>query len=175
MGEGRRKTPGTPRKLQMIAVVLLSLLGAASAYQNVYGGELQKRSESGMALTGFTRIGKCVDRNDDAGSHHVCIDMRSNTGGNFCQVTRQPDWCSSSMRCDGSYGECPVEHWCVCQWAFASYLKGAGGCDKIQKVVCEATNMVALTHYRQQAPYNPDVANALQCLEQKCGLQETHA
>ena len=44
-----------------------------------------------------------------------------------------------------------VEHWCVCQWAFASYLQRAGGCDKIQNIVCEATNMVALTAYRQMS------------------------
>ena len=28
-----------------------------------------------MALTGFTREGTCTDRVDDAGSHHVCIEM----------------------------------------------------------------------------------------------------
>ena len=123
-----------------------------------------------MALTGFTRNGHCVDQNDDAGSHHVCIDMASNVGGNFCSVTGQPDWCSSQMACDGSPGRCPVEHWCVCQWAFASYIERAGGCDRIQKVVCEATNMVALTHYRQQAGSSPHIAKALQCLEQKCGI-----
>ena len=96
--------------------------------------------------------------------------MSSTTGGNFCSVTGQPNWCGSSMACDGSAGVCPVQHWCVCQWAFASYLEGAGGCDKIQKVVCEATNMVALTHYRQQASSSPRINSALKCLEQKCGI-----
>ena len=61
---------------------------------------------------------------------------------------------------------------CVCQWAFASYLERAGGCDQIQKVVCEATNMVALTHYRQQAASSPRIKNALQCLQQKCGITD---
>merc|ERR1711965_284394 len=103
------------------------------------GGDLQKCSGAGSALTGFTRTGHCTDRDDDAGSHHICIDMKANAGGNFCEVTGQPDWCSSSMACDGSPSQmCPVEHWCVCQWAFASYLERAGGCDKIRNVVCEA-------------------------------------
>merc|ERR1711871_934442 len=139
-----------------------------STYKNVLGTELQRCSGNGMALTGFTRNGQCVDLNDDAGSHHVCIDMSSNTGGDFCEVTGQPDWCSSKMPCDGGRGRCPVEHWGVCQWAFASYIKRAGGCDKIQNVVCEATNMVALKAYRQQAQSDAHIADALACLESKC-------
>merc|ERR1711924_283240 len=96
--------------------------------------------------------------------------MGSNTGGNFCSVTGQPNWCGSSMQCDGGAGVCPVEHWCVCQWAFASYLERAGGCDKIQNVVCKATNMVAVTAYRAQAANDAHIAAALQCLEKKCNI-----
>ena len=71
------------------------------------------------------------------------------------------------MPCDGSPGErCPVQHWCVCEWAFTSYLERAGGCDKIQKIVCEATNFMALKHYREQAS-SPRVKAALDCLEQR--------
>merc|ERR1712146_809163 len=50
------------------------------AYSNVNGGPLERCSGAGMALTGFTRNGHCVDENDDEGSHHICIDMASNTG-----------------------------------------------------------------------------------------------
>ena len=133
-------------------LLLASHLTREDSYLNVNGGALARCSGAGMALTGFTRNGHCVDRNDDAGSHHVCINMASSTGGNFCQVTGQPDWCDSSMQCDGSDGGvCPVKHWCVCQWAFASYLQNAGGCDKIQTIVCEATNLQAFAAYEQQA------------------------
>ena len=45
-----------------------------------------------MALTGFTRNGKCTDLVDDEGSHHICIDLSSTEGGDFCEVTGQPDW-----------------------------------------------------------------------------------
>ena len=69
-------------------MMLLLFLGVASltahAYRNVKGEVLQKCSGTGMALTGFTRNGQCIDENDDQGSHHVCIDMSSTTGGNFC-------------------------------------------------------------------------------------------
>ena len=147
----------------------IGILATASAYMNVTGGALQRCSGPGMALTGFTRDGHCIDRNDEAGSHHVCIDMASlaGSGGNFCQITGQPDWCSSQMMCDGTPGSCPVQHWCVCEWAFTSYLERAGGCDKIQNIICEATNLVALTHYREQAT-NPRVLAALECLEKRC-------
>merc|ERR1711912_112417 len=74
-------------RLSRTVSVLIALLGSATAYLNVNGTELQKCSGPGMALAGFTRTGNCVDQNDDAGSHHICIDMRSNTGGNFCSVT----------------------------------------------------------------------------------------
>ena len=97
--------------------------------------------------------------------------MKSTIGGNFCEVTGQPNWCDSKMSCHGDYSSrCDVNHWCVCQWAFASYIENAGGCDKIRDIVCEATNMVALKHYQQQAESSPRIKKALQCLENKCGL-----
>merc|ERR1711966_73015 len=142
----------------LASVLLLLSADDTFGYTNVLGGNLQKCSGDGMALTGFTRNGQCIDRNDDAGSHHVCIDMSSNTGGNFCSVTGQPDWCSSTMPCDGNSGKlCHVDHWCVCQWAFASYLQRAGGCDKIKNIVCEATNSVAVTAYKEAAASDPKI------------------
>ena len=75
------------------------------------------------------------------------------------------------MACDGDAGSsCPVEKWCVCQWAFASYIEKAGGCDAIQDIKCGATNMEALSAYRTQAGSSPSVKRALECLEQRCGL-----
>merc|ERR1711871_1176707 len=160
----------TPSAMKLALVVLASVVNYAHGYTNVNGGQLERCSGPGMALTGFTRNGHCVDQNDDAGSHHVCIDMASNAGGNFCQVTGQPNWCGSKMGCDGSSGQCPVKHWCVCQWAFASYIQRAGGCDKIQKIVCEATNMVALRSYRSQAGSSSSIRAALECLETRCNI-----
>ncbi len=142
---------------------------AEASYKNVYGKKLQPCSTGGMALTGFTRTGYCVDSNDDEGSHHICIDMTSTTGGNFCDVTGQSDWCSSSMPCQGNTNQkCPVHNWCVCQWAFAAYIKKAGGCNKIQDIVCESINMEALLAYRKNPRKNHD---ALKCLEDKCRLK----
>lgn len=147
---------------------------ASEAYSNVYGQTLQPCSNSGMALTGYTRTGYCVDQNDDQGSHHICIDLSSTSsnGDNFCTVTGQDDWCSSQdMPCDGSSSNgCPVQNWCVCQWAFASYIEKAGGCDSIQTVVCESINVQAILAYQQQQATAEKYANALQCIVDRCGL-----
>ena len=171
--------PLTMAKLGSFTRLLLLFLGVPSltaAYKNVKGEVLQKCSGAGMALTGFTRNGQCIDENDDQGSHHVCIDMSSATGGNFCTVTGQPNWCSSKMPCESApQSQCQVKHWCVCQWAFASYIDRAGGCDKIQRVVCDATNMVALTAYREQSTRSDSMMRAYKCLLNKCKLGEVGA
>ena len=171
----------TRRQFERSTMLALSAT-IASAYLNVNGGPLERCSGPGMALTGFTRNGQCVDQQDDAGSHHVCLDLQTDHTGSFCDVTGQPNWCESSMPCDtgnsaadgwskGAPGECAVQHWCVCQWAFASYLQGAGGCDQIKTIVCEATNVEAYLAYRKpENAGDPHIAEALRCLEQRCSL-----
>jgi len=149
------------------------------SYLNVYGETLQPCSQSGAALTGYLRDGHCVDRDGDSGSHHICIDLSSVSstgnyqGQNFCEVTGQSDWCSGTdMPChdDPSSEECPVENWCVCQWAFASYVDRAGGCGAIQDVACDAINARALEAYNEdRAKYG----SALSCLVERCGLEST--
>ena len=152
-----------------IAMIMITS-SSVDAYKNINGGELKSCSKPGMALTGFTRSGSCVDEHDDQGSHHICINLSSTNGGNFCKVTGQPDWCSDNMECDGSSGKCPVKNWCVCQWAFAAYVKTAGGCDKIQDIVCDAINMEALTAYKEQEGSDKSIADALACVKKRCGV-----
>jgi hypothetical protein len=66
-------------------------------------------------------------------------------------------------------GLCPVSNWYVCQWAFEGYITKAGGCNAIQDIQCEAVNIVALKAYAE----NPkEHGMALECLKQKCKLQE---
>mmetsp|Transcript_398 Transcript_398/g.599 ORF Transcript_398/g.599 Transcript_398/m.599 type:complete len:226 (-) Transcript_398:156-833(-) len=157
-------------RLNFICVVLTIFnLHHVWSSENIYGETLEQCSHSGMALTGYTRDGYCTDINGDTGSHHICIDLSSTTGGNFCSVTGQSDWCSSSMTCHDGGGLCPVQDWCVCQWAFASYLQYAGGCDKIQDLVCEAINMQAALAYESMAGITK-YDNALRCIESRCGV-----
>ena len=55
----------------------------------------------------------------------------------------------------------------------ASPAFAEGGCDKIQRIDCEATNKVALTAYRSEAAKSSEIAGALECLEKKCAVQHT--
>ncbi|CAJ1959727.1 unnamed protein product [Cylindrotheca closterium] len=159
------------RHFLLIASAFFTVVTEATEYKNVFGQPLQSCSSSGMALTGFTRNGHCMDRQDDIGSHHICIDMTSTTGGNFCSITGQPDWCSSYMPChENSSAACPVQDWCVCQWAFASYIQKAGGCNAIQDIVCDAINMQAMVAYERQSA-DPRYKEAFDCIRTKCGIQ----
>lgn len=77
------------------------------------------------------------------------------------------------MPCHDNDGQdCPIQQWCVCQWAFAKYIQKAGGCDHIQKIECDAVNMEALTAYRKAAKSGKQYMDALKCIESKCGLSE---
>lgn len=165
-----------------------SVNSSSTTYRNVYGDELQRcsLSNSNMALTGYTRSGSCIDYDDDTGSHHICIDI-SSTDQNFCDVTGQQDWCSSYLPCDTddddntddttTSSNCPVQNWCVCQWAFASYISTAGGCDYIQEIQCDAINLQALSAYSSLAgtykDENGKYTNALKCIEERCGIEDS--
>jgi len=175
----------TPIKTIFVSFYLLCInFISIDAYQDVYGNKLSSCSEPGMALTGYTRTGYCVDQDDDHGSHHICINLSSVSGGNFCDVTGQSDWCSSYMQChpssngnddysgDDDSGTCQVQNWCVCQWAFASYIENAGGCDYIQDIQCDAINIQSVKAYTQNSSSEKYQA-ALSCLEKKCGFSST--
>ena len=153
-------------------LLILLPVGMPKEILNVNNGSLARCSTTGMALTGWTRSGQCVDENEDSGSHHICIDLKTTTTEkNFCEVTDQPNWCDEKDVCDDNQEEkCERSHWCVCQWAFASYIENAGGCNKIQDVVCEATNMEALKAYEEKQSESSKIAAALACLREKCNL-----
>jgi len=172
--------------IQFIIATLVSLPSFGTGnYLNIYGNKLKSCSEpnSNMALTGYTRSGSCVEYQDDSGSHHICIDLSSTNGGDFCTVTGQSDWCSSYMTCDNDEDDdsedlCPIQNWCVCQWAFASYIAKAGGCDYIQDIKCNAINIEALKAYKKLAGGAQDVngkyTNALRCLESRCNVKASN-
>jgi len=174
----------TAFKVSALILCASSPINAGSNYKNIYGDDLRTCSvpDSNMALTGYTRSGSCVDYDDDAGSHHICIDV-SSADDNFCTVTGQSDWCSSYMPCDTTgddddddggddEGLCPVQNWCVCQWAFASYIATAGGCDFIQEIQCDAINLEAAAAYASVAGTSKDTngkyTDALRCIEERC-------
>eukprot|EP00929_Paragymnodinium_shiwhaense_P067655 TRINITY_DN3401_c0_g1_i1.p1 TRINITY_DN3401_c0_g1~~TRINITY_DN3401_c0_g1_i1.p1 ORF type:complete len:194 (-),score=52.28 TRINITY_DN3401_c0_g1_i1:256-765(-) len=163
------------RHVASAAAAVALLLKQASAAENVMGQPLATCSKPGTAMTGFTRDGHCQDLgDDDAGSHHICIQMKSD----FCRVTGQPDWCNSKMSCMTEQGtedyasQCDIGNWCVCQWAFAGYIQKAGGCDAIVDVVCDATNLAAVKAYAKEQDADPVLKEALDCIKQRCHIDE---
>jgi len=86
------------------------------------------------------------------GSHHICINLQSTaSSGNFCEVTGQSDWCSDDkMQCHKNKNDksCTPANWCVCQWAFRTYLEEAGGCDQIQDIQVSIICFVQSQLYR---------------------------
>ena len=93
----------TINSIFVIALTSFSLhtvAGNPGSSQNVKGDPLQACSKPGMAKTGYTRSGQCIDQEGDTGSHHICINLKSTSSNdkNFCQVTGQPDWCSEEIR-----------------------------------------------------------------------------
>ena len=69
-----------------------------------------------------------------------------------------------------SGGQCDIENWCVCQWAFASYIQKAGGCDAIQDIQCDAINIQALRAYERDTQ---KYGQALACLYERCDVTST--
>ena len=144
--------------------MLAALASAPLSALNVYGDELALCSKPGMAMTGFTRDGHCTDLDDDAGSHHICIQMWPSKV-NFCNQTGQPDWCEKEMPChEDASKTCPIKNWCVCQWAFEAYVQKVG-CDAVVDLQCEAVNKVALDAYEEDKDAHKE---ALACLKLKC-------
>lgn len=189
--------------LALITLAATAVQGSSSnAYLNVYGETLQPCSYNGTALTGFTRNGYCIHKNDDDGSHHICIDVGATTaddaadddyldynddgdagGGqdddgdtqdNFCTITGQSDWCSNDdLPCheDSSSKTCAIGNWCVCQRAFASYIRRIEeGCDQMPDIQCESTNLQAVRAYVRLSLAKEKYAMAVECLASRCGL-----
>ncbi|CAK0820592.1 unnamed protein product [Prorocentrum cordatum] len=153
----------------LLAAGPLASCTAAAEVLGLAGEALETCSKPGTAMTGFTRDGKCQDLgDDDAGSHHICIQMKSD----FCTQTGQPNWCTENQPCmakdGGTEGECKIGNWCVCQWAFARYIQMAGGCDAIVDLQCDATNLAAVKAYEADAKADKTIQDALDCIKQKC-------
>jgi hypothetical protein len=60
---------------------------------------------------------------------------------------------------------------CFCR-AFASYVENAGGCDHIQDIVCDATNIQVIKAYSNYAEMGNQYKTALDCLVSRCGLTQ---
>jgi hypothetical protein len=73
--------------INVVSLFNVTMLTEANSL-NVYGEALQSCSKPGGAMAGMERDGMCTDVMNDAGSHHICIDLSTIMGGDFCSTTR---------------------------------------------------------------------------------------
>eukprot|EP00392_Amoebophrya_sp_AT5.2_P011446 g11523.t1 len=141
---------------------------------NVLGDDLALCSHDGEAMTGFTRDGNCVEKQDDAGSHHICLNLNSAKGGgkSFCALSGQDEWCAQPDVCMTDGGEdttgkkCARKNWCVCQHRFQNLLENDESiCQKLE-IHMDATNMYTLVEYCKDAESQKSFAKALKCLKE---------
>ena len=78
--------------------------------------------------------------------------------------------CHLEMPCHEEGGRsCPINNWCVCEWALASYVDKEG-CDAV-RIHCDATNRKVIDHYAR-ASSSPRVESALSCVMKQCAGAE---
>lgn len=168
------------------AVATLLLLASCVSAQfkgqfkekNANGGVLQPCSAPGMALTGGSREGYCVDSYGRYGSH-ICmnIDNSNDDINNFCNL----EYAQAKLPACRENGVfpcqqdttkmCPVQNYCVHQCQFSHYLEEIGNCDDIQDIVCDAVNIRSLIAYGKRS-YKGRYNNALECIAKKCNIEE---
>lgn len=159
-------------------VSLVSFANAEFNEKNALGFDLQPCSTSGMALTGPSREGYCMDSYGNYGSH-ICmnIDNSNDDINNFCNVEsiqeRLPACIENSLfPCqEDTRDMCPVQNYCVHQCYFSHYLEEIGNCDDIQEIKCDAVNIKSLIAYGKRH-YIEKYDNALNCIAQKCNLSD---
>lgn len=172
--------PQSANSFEVAIIVALSVLGTSATVitavqdekRNVFGELLELCSKAGMGNTGFNRDGTCLHVEVDEGYHNICMNIPGVTGGDFCTVTGQHDWCTEAMPCvENNLNNCPVGNWCVEEWAFENYVNSTGGCGEIGHVLCESTNMMAVLNYEKLSKVgNEKALAALKCLKEKCWL-----
>ena len=111
--------------------------------RNVLGTKLQQCK--GEHDTGFHRDNYCQSGKDDEGSHHICIKNVGEKNGEFCTLTRQPNWCKKYN-----------QPWCVCQWAYDEASSA-----KCPPIDCEATSELAIQQY-------PHDSAGRRCIRDQC-------
>merc|ERR1712100_148586 len=101
-------------------------------------------------------------------THRVCARLKDNSGnkiswggGDFWQITQQPDWSSSV----GSDSNNPGGDWCISMWATASLIEKVG-CSNVH-IDCGATDVSYVLPQYTDGGHNLDAAKS--CITSKCG------
>jgi len=158
-------------------LLLASCVSAAMDEKNANGGVLQPCSTSGMAMTGGSREGYCVDSYGRYGSH-ICMNIENmdSNMNNFCEMEKAEILPACSLNAefpcqDDTRNMCPVQNYCVHQCYFSHYLEEVGECDDIQDIKCDAVNIRSLIAYGKRS-YKEKYSNALECIAKKCNVED---
>ena len=177
--------------LQCLSMVA-NTLAVHEHSKNVFGMEIEQCSKEGMALTGITGSGHCVHFDE---LHHydsskvICVNIPSfsdayYTDDDETETDFSPNFFTATgetplteLPCtEDPTRDCPVYNWCINELSFASYVEYVGGCEKIGRILCEATNHEAISQYELQLIEGTDetelqkINTALECLKFKCWL-----
>lgn len=106
-------------------------------------------------------------------THRVCARI-GDPQTSFWRFTGQHSWCNTRGSYYGRWGNnmrCPASAptWCICKWATASWIKGAG-CGPAIKFDCDATDICATTQglFFSYNDFNVNLRPAHSCAKLKC-------
>lgn len=109
-------------------------------------------------------------------THRVCAEI-GDPDTSFWSFTHQHSWCNTRGGYGGQYGNnmrCPLEEptWCICKWATASWIRGAGCSDAIN-VDCHATDICATSQglFFSYTDFDVNLHPAHECVSAKCATQ----
>eukprot|EP00240_Pyramimonas_obovata_P007876 CAMPEP_0118935508 /NCGR_PEP_ID=MMETSP1169-20130426/15679_1 /TAXON_ID=36882 /ORGANISM="Pyramimonas obovata, Strain CCMP722" /LENGTH=169 /DNA_ID=CAMNT_0006878553 /DNA_START=128 /DNA_END=637 /DNA_ORIENTATION=+ len=108
--------------LFVTALVLLCASTASAQHLNVYGEPLQPCGQEPGSGEGDA----CTFRGYDRGAHQVCV---TSLPGGFSASTGQGSWSDEFIG----------QNWCICIWAYASFVTNSGNlpvkCDALPEEV----------------------------------------
>lgn len=161
--------------LPLLSLLLLALCVSAEQQLNIYGQQLEMCDGPTSNTAGSGAGGRCTFRSYDRGAHQVCV--KSMPDG-FSSKTGQGPWSDEYID----------QSWCICIWAYASYVTNHP--DQPLPIKCSAISSsvmdsdFAISHFRSGASsyrtavekmcntcsqQAPDTA-AREHLERQCGL-----
>ena len=109
-------------------------------------------------------------------THRVCAKIGV-PDTSFWSFTGQRSWCNTRGYYGGQHGHdmrCPSAEptWCICKWATASWIKGAG-CSKQIDIDCAASDVCATRNglFFSYNDFSTNLKPARDCVKVKCKAQ----
>jgi hypothetical protein len=112
-------------------------------------------------------------------THRVCAKI-GNSDTSFFEFTGQQNWCGTRGNYNLAYSphghdvRCPLENptWCICKWATARWIAGAG-CDEGIELDCDASDICYTEAglFFSYSDFDVNLSPAHDCARTKCSSQ----